>query len=59
MEVADGCFNNAEPTDGIRICGSVMYKMPYALIGRIVADATMTAGLGVTVASPPVDTVGS
>ena len=59
MDVADGFFSKAEPIDGIRICGSVMYRMPYAPIGRIVADATMTAGLGVTVASPPVDTVGS
>ncbi len=59
MDVADGFFSKAEPIDGIRICGSVMYSIPYALMGRIVADATMTAGLGVTVASPPVDTVGS
>ena len=57
LEVADGVLIDAELTEEICIIGSVIYKIPYGVIGNIVALATMTAGDGVK--SMSLSTVGS
>tara|TARA_R100000664_G_C2698364_1_gene99693 strand:+ start:375 stop:563 length:189 start_codon:yes stop_codon:yes gene_type:complete len=57
LEVAEGVLIDAELTEGIRIIGSVIYKIPYGVIGRIVAVATMDAGDGAK--SVALSTVGS